>query len=108
MNRYTGSGIVATEPKINKTKNGSEVLNFTLQIDESWQRADGKISETTHLFWVSIFLQELINDFYDLKQGERVLVDGSLRNYKFYEDGITKYGTSIDIKNFNHSIEVMK
>lgn len=108
MNRYTGSGIIATEPKINRTKNDCDVLNFTLKIDESWRRNDGKISETAHFFWVSIFLEEFIDDLYNLKKGDRVLVDGSLRNYKFFEDGVAKYGTSIDIKNFNHSVEVIK
>jgi single-strand DNA-binding protein len=96
LNKIMLIGNLGKDPELRYTPNGTAVATFSIATSDSWKDAEGKLTERTE--WHNIVtwrkLAEVSAQY--LKKGQKVYIEGSLRN-RNYDDknGVKRYVTEI-------------
>jgi len=104
INKITLLGNVGKEPEIKETRNGGEIMVFSLATNESWKdKQSGEWQTVTEWHNIVIFNEHIINRAKNyLTKGSRVLLEGMKKTRSWEtEDGDTRYVTEIVLSGFN-------
>ena len=92
-------GRLGMDPKVNKFKNGTQVVSLRLATDESYKNKEGERVEETQWHQLTIWggLSKVAEKY--LKKGMEVTIEGRLvhRSYET-KDGHTRYITEVEVQ----------
>ena len=90
-------GRLGIDPKVNKFKNGTQIVTFSLATDESYNNKEGERVENTQWHQITIWngLSKVAEKY--LKKGMEVTIEGRLvhRTYET-KDGASRYITEVE------------
>lgn len=104
MNKVLLIGTIAAEPNVADCElTGQEMATLPLAIERHWYKKDGELVTSVDYFKLVFYpkfeiggKQRLPKDVLDLRKGETITVDGSLRNVSYEtEDGRRAYRTEV-------------
>ena len=96
LNKVTLIGNLGNDPEIRATSMGKQVVNISIATTSMWNdRSTGGIQERTEWHRVVLFdrLAEIAGQY--LKKGNRIYLEGSLRNRSWDHNGQKKFITEI-------------
>lgn len=99
INKWIGIGNLGNDPKASATQSGTQISNFSVAINESWQdKQTGQKQQRTE--WVNCVafnkLAEICNQY--LKKGSQVYLEGKIQTRKYQgQDGQDRYTTEINV-----------
>ena len=98
LNRVTLIGHLGKTPEVRSYESGKNV-RFTLATNEDYKSKNGE--KITHTEWHNISMWRGLADIAErfLKKGDRIYIEGRLRNRSYEQDGIKKYFTEIEADN---------
>lgn len=94
MNNVSLIGRVASDLKVVKTNEGKSILNFSLAVSKKYKK-----DEAFFLKCVSFGKQADVISTY-VKKGDRLAVDGYLKNTEYETEKVKVYGNEIVVENF--------
>lgn len=96
MNDCKFLGRLVKDPELKYTPDGSALCNFSMAVNRDYKNAEGKYDADFFNFTAWKKTGEIIQKY--VKKGNRLLVNGSLRNRKYQaNDGTTKTITFINV-----------
>lgn len=93
-NNITIEGNLTADPELRFTNNGTAVCNVRVAQSDSFMR-NGERHETTEYFTVVVWNGQAENVAMSLSKGQRVVVNGKLRQRTVEIDGTTRYFTEL-------------
>ncbi len=108
INKVTLLGTIAKEPKLFKTKDGKNVLNFVIMTTETYKK-DGKWTDKNEWHEVVQFDPNATTLRPQLFIGQLVYVDGKLSTSSYDKNGTKVFKTNIQAQNVKlcSSLEVL-
>lgn len=107
MNRVTIMGRLGGDPEIKQLQNGP-VANLRIATNESYKDRNGERKTLTEWHKISIYVPFLVDRCKDLKTGDRVYIEGSLRTRSYTnQQNIQQSITEIIVRPYNGTIEIM-
>ena len=92
-------GRLGNDPKVNKFKNGKQVVTFSIATDDSYKNKEGERVEDTQWHNLTVWngLSSVAEKY--LKKGMEVTIEGRL-THRSYEtkDGQTRYITEVEVQ----------
>ncbi len=107
--KVTLTGRVGSEPEIFNTTNGKGA-NFTFATSERWRdRATGERKERTEWHRITVFSPGLVKmiENGNLKKGQFVQIDGTLKVEKWEKDGVKRETVKIVLNSPRHGIDFL-
>ena len=85
LNRIQILGNLGRDPELRFTQSGTPVANFTVAVNETWQRKDGQPGERTEWFRVVAWgrLAEIANEY--LRRGRQVFIEGRIQTREWQD-----------------------
>ena len=109
VNKVIIQGRLGSDPEFKKGKTEHGFIILSVATSEKYKNKEGKEIENTEWHKVVIFKPDFVLlAKSSLKKGDLVSIIGSLSTEKWEEQGITKYRTQIEVKNFSHFLELIK
>ena len=108
VNRVILIGSVGKDPVIVKTKDGKDIANFSLAMNESWKGKDGVNQNRTEWVNISVFggLASVIKNY--VKKGSKLYVEGSLQTTKYLDkEGKDCWATKVIVQGFGGNIQML-
>ncbi|MDD2204323.1 MAG: single-stranded DNA-binding protein [Bacteroidales bacterium] len=98
LNRVTLIGNLGKDPEVRSFETGKNV-RFTLATNEDYKNKNGE--KVAHTEWHNITMWRGLADIAEkyLKKGDRVLIEGRIRNRMYEQDGAKKYFMEIEAYN---------
>lgn len=100
LNNVQLIGNLGKDPEVRHINDERSVANFTIATTESWKDKNGERKSKTEwhncVAWSP--LAGVIEKY--AKKGQQVYVQGKLVNSSYEHDGVTKYKTEIEVKDF--------
>ena len=98
VNKATLIGNVGKDPEIINTDGGLKIAKLSLATSEKYNNKQGeKVSQTEwHNLTVFGKLSEVFEKY--VKKGDKIYVEGKLKTDKYEKDGVTRYSTSIIVR----------
>ena len=93
-------GNVGVAPDVQYTASGTPVVNFSLATNERWKDSEGNQQERTtwHRLYMFGSRAETIGKY--VNKGDKLLVQGKIRNESYEKDGVTFYTSKVEITDF--------
>ena len=94
MNEIFLLGNLARDPIVSTTKSGKTLVRMTVAASRMSRGADGQAKELTEYIPVTVW-PPLSADAQNYMKGDRVNVQGHIRNYSYEKDGQKRYGYEV-------------
>lgn len=94
MNEIFLLGNLARDPIVSTTKTGKTLVRMTVAASRVTRGADGQAKELTEYIPVTVW-PPLSADAQNYMKGDRVNVQGHIRNYSYEKDGQKHYGYEV-------------
>lgn len=107
MNQATLIGRVGADPRVSTTKQGFEVVNFSIATSEKHTTPQGEVIQKTDWHSVVAFGNLAIIARKFLKKGSEVFVQGKIRNKRYVDkNGIERFSNEIELSNRDSKMRV--
>jgi single-strand DNA-binding protein len=95
VNKVILIGNLGQDPELKYTGSGTAVCKLRIATSEKWTGQDGEKKEKTEWHTVTFWrkLAEICGQY--LSKGSQIYVEGSLQNDQWEQDGVKRYGYSI-------------
>ena len=109
LNRVTLLGNVGKDPDIRKTRDGKEVVSFTMATSDVWRdKETNEVKERTEWHKVVVFIPRLVTTAKKIVKGDKLLIEGSLQTRKWQDQtNVDKYVTEILLQSFDSKLEII-
>ena len=101
LNKVNLIGHVGADPKVNETKNGVKVANFSLATTQRWtDKNSGEKREHTEWHRISCFdkIAETVEKY--VTKGKKLFIEGEIKTRKYEKDGEDRWATEIKASKF--------
>lgn len=100
LNKVQLIGNLGKDPEVRHLANERSVANFTIATTESWKNKDGERQSKTEWHNCQAWspLAGIIEKY--AKKGQQVYVEGKIVNESYEHEGVTKYKTFIEVREF--------
>lgn len=100
MNKAILIGRLGQDPELKYSQTGSAICNFSLATSERWKNKSGEQQEKTEWHRCVCFGKqaEVIQKY--VRKGDQFCVEGKVEYQKYEKDGIERYSTQINVRNF--------
>ena len=89
-------GNITRQPELKALTNGNKVTNLTVAVNKTWtDRESGEKKEATEFISVSVFGKQAENCAQYLEKGQKVMVEGHIKNRVEEKDGSKTYHTGV-------------
>lgn len=108
LNKVCIIGYLGSDPEIKQFNNGNEYAILSVATSDSYKDKEGKRISHTEWHRIAIFKKPIISFIKEyVKIGDQVFVEGSIKKYTYQNDnGIEQTGFQIEVKKYNHSIQI--
>ncbi|MGM0444226.1 MAG: single-stranded DNA-binding protein [Fibrobacterota bacterium] len=101
VNKVILIGNLGADPELRRTPGGAAVTNFSIATTRRFKDREGQFRENTE--WHNIVAwnrsAEVMCQY--LRKGSKVYIEGALQTRSWESDGVRKYRTEINVREFN-------
>ena len=99
LNKVIISGRITDKPELRATKDGNQVTNFSVAVNESYKTSAGEKKEVVDFIDVTVFgkLAPICAEY--LIKGQSVLVEGKMKTRRYEVNNEPRYRTFIQAMN---------
>jgi len=109
VNKMVILGTLGKDPKINTTKAGKKIANFSVATNEKWKDKAGEPKEITTWHNVVVYSEGLVKlvESY-LKKGSKVYIEAPLKKRKYLnKEGVEVETCEIVLQGFNSILQLL-